>query len=216
MLTAAGRRVQGCLCFIGNPTSEELQTLSRGEQLSQSSHVPVVLGGKITEDSQELRLKKAWKAQLVVLWVKVLSDRQNDWAPVHPLAPLWDISGGNDVWGLELSCLLALRRSGVCRKRLHKMLWLTPCFSLCTETLTCIAGVAALQIRISCSFFNVLVHTRCRLCPVLMVVVYLQSLGHLTQCSSVSSSSCMVNWKYKAKSVWTPVWAGGKGAGSMP
>lgn len=95
-------------------------------------------------------------------------------------------AGTQKVWGLQ---------EGVAQDAL------TPCFSLCTETLTCIAGVAALQIRISCSFFNVLVHTRCRLCPVLMVVVYLQSLGHLTQCSSVSSSSCMVNWKYKAKSV---------------
>lgn len=92
---------------------------------------------------------------------------------------------------------------------------LIPYFSFFTESLICVADKAALQIRNSCYFFKYLSTHYVGSVPlmILMVVTCLQNLGHLTQCSSISSSSWMVNWKYK--SVWTSAWAGGKGGGSV-
>lgn len=83
--------------LLGNDTSKELETLSPGEQLYHSNHMPDVLSGVIMGDSQDLGLEQAWKEKLVVPCVKVPSDGMGHQYMLWPLCGAF--SGEMMYWG---------------------------------------------------------------------------------------------------------------------
>lgn len=172
--------------LLGDHISEEWETLSPGERLSRSNHMPAVLSAIIMEYSQDWGLKQAWKAKLAVLLATVPVWPADGLGTSTSSGPLCGaLLGETDVWWLELGQLLHLEDLGSaggnctrCFAVLTPFLilyWMYPDYEINSwyKQLT-------VQMRISCTFLMYW-PTQAHHVPlmILTVIIYLQNLGHV-------------------------------------